>query len=62
MNISDFISTVVFTLFIGIIIGYLFRDFSSGLKQFYHRRIQRPIYFEEHTKKTKLSNNNECKS
>ncbi|MGF1869419.1 hypothetical protein [Photobacterium indicum] len=56
MNISNFILTVVASLFIGIIIGYLLRDIFSGLKKFYRHRIQKPTYFEEHMKKTQPSN------
>jgi uncharacterized protein YneF (UPF0154 family) len=63
MNISAFILTVVVSLSIGIILGYLLRDILSALKAFYHRRIQQPTYFEEHIKKAQPSSKkNELKS
>ncbi len=42
MNIEDFILTVLFSGFSGIIIGYFLRDIANALRNFYNRYIRKP--------------------
>ncbi|MGF1808145.1 hypothetical protein L4C31_23195 [Aliivibrio sifiae] len=42
MNIGDFILTVLFSGFSGIIIGYFLRDISAAIRGFYNAYIRKP--------------------
>jgi hypothetical protein len=49
MNIEDFILTVLFSGFSGIIIGYFLRDISTVVVRLYNTYIRKPKYLVKYS-------------